>query len=195
MGLDRFSVLGMSGGGPYAAVCAYKIPKRLTSVGIVSGMGPANTPGIKQGSCWIIPKKPTLIRKPFLYLMALGVRKAPDKVIANSMDVLPEPDKKLLQEADVAQTYINCIQESFRSGVSGVNCEAGIYTRPWGFQISDIKIDLHLWHGDLDLNVPISVGRYYADNIPNCNSTFFENEGHISIFRNRADIILSTLLK
>ena len=53
--LDRFSVLGMSGGGPYAVVCAYMIPERLTSVGIVSGMGPANAPGIKQGACWIIP--------------------------------------------------------------------------------------------------------------------------------------------
>jgi pimeloyl-ACP methyl ester carboxylesterase len=35
--LDRFAVLGYSGGGPYAAACALKIPERLTRVGIVSG--------------------------------------------------------------------------------------------------------------------------------------------------------------
>ena len=37
LGLDRFSVLGVSGGGGYAAVCAAKIPERLSKVVIVSG--------------------------------------------------------------------------------------------------------------------------------------------------------------
>jgi len=32
MGIDRFSILGVSGGGPYAAACAYKIPHRLDTV-------------------------------------------------------------------------------------------------------------------------------------------------------------------
>ncbi len=29
--LDRFAVVGFSGGGPYALACAYKIPHRLTA--------------------------------------------------------------------------------------------------------------------------------------------------------------------
>ena len=36
--IDKFAVEGISGGGPYAAACAYKIPKRLTSCGIISGV-------------------------------------------------------------------------------------------------------------------------------------------------------------
>jgi pimeloyl-ACP methyl ester carboxylesterase len=40
LGLDRFGVVGNSAGGPYAAACAYKIPARLTHVGIVSGVAP-----------------------------------------------------------------------------------------------------------------------------------------------------------
>jgi pimeloyl-ACP methyl ester carboxylesterase len=40
LGIDRFAVLGYSGGGPYAVVCALAIPERLTCVGIVSGAGP-----------------------------------------------------------------------------------------------------------------------------------------------------------
>ena len=30
LGIDKFAVEGISGGGPYAAACAYKIPDRLT---------------------------------------------------------------------------------------------------------------------------------------------------------------------
>ncbi len=36
----RFSVVGMSGGGPYALACARRIPERLVACGIVSGVGP-----------------------------------------------------------------------------------------------------------------------------------------------------------
>ena len=37
--IDKFAVEGISGGGPYAAACAYKIPERLISCGIISGLG------------------------------------------------------------------------------------------------------------------------------------------------------------
>ena len=44
--LDRFSVLGLSGGVSYAAVCASKIPSCLYAVGIVSSQAPADVPGV-----------------------------------------------------------------------------------------------------------------------------------------------------
>ncbi len=191
--LDRFSVLGMSGGGPYASACAFKIPERLNTVGIVSGMGPANAPGARQGASWVIPRKNRLVRRLFLYLMAFGVRKQPDKVISSSLDLLPEPDRMLLNEPGTAKIYIESILESFRAGTGGVNHEAGLYTRPWEFELGDITAEVHLWHGELDQNVPVSVGRFYAENIPNCNANFFDDEGHLSILRNRADSILRTL--
>ena len=39
LGLERFAILGGSGGGPYAAACAAKIPERLRAAVIVSGVG------------------------------------------------------------------------------------------------------------------------------------------------------------
>lgn len=46
LGIDQFSILGVSGGGPYAAACAHQMPDRLISVGIVCGMGPVDVPRI-----------------------------------------------------------------------------------------------------------------------------------------------------
>ena len=37
--IDRFAVARFSGGGPYALACAVKIPHRLLSCGIISGVG------------------------------------------------------------------------------------------------------------------------------------------------------------
>ena len=38
--IKKFAVMGVSGGGPYSAVCAYKIPERVTKAGIVVGLAP-----------------------------------------------------------------------------------------------------------------------------------------------------------
>ena len=40
LGIDRFSVLGISGGGPHALACAYRIPTRLCEVAIASSPCP-----------------------------------------------------------------------------------------------------------------------------------------------------------
>src|SRR5262245_54218318 len=39
LGLERFAVLGFSGGGPYVFACAAQIPQRLTAAVVVSGGG------------------------------------------------------------------------------------------------------------------------------------------------------------
>jgi pimeloyl-ACP methyl ester carboxylesterase len=41
LGIDRFAVLGVSGGGGYALACAYAAPRRVPAVVVVSGMTPA----------------------------------------------------------------------------------------------------------------------------------------------------------
>src|SRR5580704_16172425 len=43
--VDRFSVVGISGGGPHAAACARFLPDRVSGAGIVSGVGPMADPG------------------------------------------------------------------------------------------------------------------------------------------------------
>jgi pimeloyl-ACP methyl ester carboxylesterase len=40
LGLERFAVVGFSGGGPYALACAHSIPERLISCGVISGTCP-----------------------------------------------------------------------------------------------------------------------------------------------------------
>ena len=50
LNIDSFAVLGISGGGPYAASCAFVIQDRLVKTGIVCGMGSSDAPGMKDGA-------------------------------------------------------------------------------------------------------------------------------------------------
>ena len=192
--IDTFSVLGISGGGPYAAACAFQTGGRLLKTGIVCGMGPADAPGTKDGVSWSIPGKPSIVRSALLKLTAMGLERDPDQFLSKSKETMASLDGQLLDQPEPAALFIDGMQEAFRQGTGGANHEAGLYRRPWGFSLEDISAEVHLWHGDQDLNVPLSVGRYVAEAIPNCQATFLENEGHLTLPYNHLREILNVLV-
>ncbi len=193
--INRFAVLAVSGGGPYGHACAYKIAERLTATAIVCGMGPLEAPGTKEGGSWTFPGKPSLIRRLFLMLTVKGLRDAPDRFESNMLKMVSDPDRKLMaNQPEVAKMLLDSWREAFRPGIGGVNHESGLYTRPWGFRLQEIPVEVHLWHGEKDNNVPGSVGHYVAEAIPNCSATFFEDEGHFTIGLNHVSEFLSVLV-
>lgn len=190
---QRFGVMGISGGGPYAAACAYKIPERLSTTLMVSSMGPFNAPHVKEGLSWTIPGKPSLGRRLLLMLFNLGLKRDPDKFVIRSKKQFPEPDRLVLDKPEMTKVYIEMLKEAFRSGIRGAYQEAKLYARPWKFRLQDISTRVYLWHGEKDENVPVSVGHFLADSIPDCQATFLENDAHISLSGNHINEILNIL--
>ncbi|MFC1963495.1 alpha/beta fold hydrolase [Chloroflexota bacterium] len=194
--LDRFAVLGLSGGGPYAAACAFKIPKRLNATAIVCGMGPSEAPGAKEGASWIYAGKTPEERKQMLTGMAYLLRENPDELVSQMKEApFPEPDKVLMDRPGFQRMLIDlAFVEALRPGIEGVDHEAALYARPWMFRLQDISTEVHLWHGEMDINVLVSVGRYVADAIPNCRAKFLPSEAHFSIAHNHIREILNILV-
>jgi pimeloyl-ACP methyl ester carboxylesterase len=183
--LDRFAVLGVSGGGPYAAACAFKIPERLTATAIVSGVGPVDAPGTKDGSSWTLYGKGSVTRRFMLMMLSMGLRKNPDQFASKLEESFSGPDKELLlTKPETVNAVMGTFGEALRPGIAGLHYEAGLYTQPWGFQLENITAEIHLWHGEQDGNVLVSVGRYVADALPNCQANFIENEGHLTLTLN-----------
>jgi len=193
--VDRFAVLGLSGGGPYASACAFKISERLTATAIVSGMGPAEAPGSKDGTSWTYPGKGSVTRRLLLMLTSMGLRKRPDQFSSNMKESFKGPDRELaLENPELLNGVVETFGEALRPGIAGANYEAGLYTHPWGFQLEDITAEVHLWHGVQDYNVLVSVGRYVAGAIPNCHATFMENEGHLTLIHQHVRDVLGALI-
>jgi pimeloyl-ACP methyl ester carboxylesterase len=199
--LDRFAVVGISGGGPYTAACALKISGRLTATAIVCGMPPSEAPGIKEAIAWSMFAQSPEERRPMLTGMASLMRENPDQfvsgIVSGMKQSYPEgnPDRVVLDQPGFAKMFVDrTFGEALRLGIDGVDQDAALYALPWGFQLQDITAEVHLWHGEQDLNVPISAARYVADAIPNCHATFFKDEGHISITHNHIREILNVLV-
>ena len=173
--IDKFAVEGASGGGPYSLASAYKIAHRLTHVGILSGVGPQ----WDSGEPWHRPRSP----------------KDAEEFWLEVSKQLPKPDKKVVLDPTTLELLSEELFEAFRQGAHGPAYEGELYGKDWGFRLEDISpnVDVHVWHGELDVNVPISMGRAVAKAIPNCKSRFYAKEGHYSTMLNHLEEIIKTL--
>jgi pimeloyl-ACP methyl ester carboxylesterase len=201
LGISRFAILGVSGGGPYAAACALRIPERLTAVGIVCGLGPLDSAEItdrmmgKNRWIFFLARCLPWVARISLWRTAYLVQRNPERMLGTMMGALPDPDKTVLTRPEVKTTIKENVVEAFRSGSRGAACELLLLTRPWGFSLKDIATHVHLWHGEQDESVPPNVARYQARTIPSCRASFYPGEGHFSLVINHMEEILSSLLK
>lgn len=197
LNLEHFAVMGYSAGGPYAAACAFKIPQRLTAVGIVSGIGPIDAPGALEGMTktnrtgfTLGPKAPWLLRL-YWWNFARQLRGNPERFITQRSAQRPEPDRVALADPEVREIYINVWREGFRHGARGATWETLLFARSWGFHLQDIHIPVYLWHGELDNAAPI---KYMASAIPDCRAKFFPQDGHISLIVNHYEELLRAMV-
>ncbi|TMB73516.1 MAG: alpha/beta hydrolase [Deltaproteobacteria bacterium] len=201
LGINRFATIGVSGGGPYAAACALKIPQRLTAVAIVCGLGPLDTPNgtdrmIRTNHLiFFLGRRLPWLAKISLWRIAYQVRRNPEGTLRRMIVALPDPDKAVLARPEVKTAMKDNVVEAFRGGSRGAACELLLYTRPWGFLLQDIATRVNLWHGEQDVSVPPTMGQYQARTIPNCRAIFYPGEGHFSLVINHMEEVLSGLLE
>ncbi len=185
LGIGRFPVIGLSGGGPYAAACALKIPHRLTSVAIVSSMGPVHIPGATNGMgrqsqvFFALARRLPWITHPAMWWLGRQARRDVGRLLDRMSAGLPAADRAVLDRPEVRAGLQDDIAEAFRRGSRGAAWELSLLTRPWGFRPEEIQMEVHLWHGEADVSVSPSMGRYLAGAIPNCRARFYPGEGHL----------------
>ncbi|MGA3124745.1 MAG: alpha/beta hydrolase [Polyangiaceae bacterium] len=80
-------------------------------------------------------------------------------------------------------------REAFRQGPTAFATELALAAGPWGFRLEDIRVPVHLWHGELDVSTPVAMGRYLAATIPGCHATFVSAEGHFVAYAKWAEIL------
>ena len=198
LGLARFTVVGVSGGGPYAAACAHSIPERLDAVAIVSGVAPFDADALFAGMMWpntlimrIAQRAPWMVK--WGLRLAVILRGFPRFAIGLVARSLESPDRTVLARSEVRETIARSLVESLRQGARGIVNELLILARPWGFRLDEVSTDVHLWHGERDRMVPASHGRRLCDELPRSHCEFFPEEGHFSLVIDHAGQIFSTL--
>jgi pimeloyl-ACP methyl ester carboxylesterase len=108
---------------------------------------------------------------------------------------LPEADRlttqRMLTRPGAQRAVIADLRESFRQGTTVMAADLLRYSRPWGFRLDEVAITVHLWHGEQDPKVPITVARQLATSLPRCHAHFGAG-GHLMAC-DHADEILTTV--
>ena len=194
LGIQRFAVVGISGGGPYVAACAKKIPQRLTAAAISGGMGPTDVHGAMEGApaqrrigAFVARYAPWLVR-PLLWLTS-NPQRNPQRFFERNTAHNPSADQVLLAQPKVREMLTASYIEATRSGLRGYAWEVCIVAQPWGFRLEEISMEVQLWHGEEDTSTPLAMGQYMAEAMPRCRATFLPGEGHFLMFTHWGEIL------
>lgn len=198
--IEKFHVLGWSAGGPHALVCAYKMPERVISGAIVSGLGPADRPNPYEGYQGFLKLLMILGRKfpklvyVFRRIAAKQINNPSEKMGDKFVKSLPEVDQKPFENSAVKEMLIANIKEGYKQGGEGPARDDIIINSPWKFDIREIQTRFDIWQGDSDANVPINQGKYQASLLPKNNFHVLKNRGHMLLL-DEWKTVLSELIK
>jgi pimeloyl-ACP methyl ester carboxylesterase len=187
LGLDRFAVAGVSGGGPHALACGVAASDRLTRIGVICGLGPMDRSGVEEG---MNPFNVVLVRaardnpeqvEAMIGVMATVATADPLAAADQMAAALPETDRAVLARPEIREVLPEVLLEGFHQGPAAAAQEFLMLSRPWGFRLEDITCDVSFWQGDADANVPVAHVRYMADVIPNSSLEIVPGKGHYSL--------------
>ena len=182
--IKKFAVIGVSGGGPYAAACAYKIPERLTNTGIVVGIAPTYIPKLLDNMPfltkfgWAHYARSPLLRKSAALMHFINAKYGPSLGLHRFL-FGAKKDRQAFSNSQLRSKVKKDYQEAFRNGYKGVEQDLKLYTTNWGFELRDIKTKVYLWYGAKDENVPLKMGEYYKSQKPNSELFIDQNGGHL----------------
>lgn len=191
VGWKRFAVAGISGGGPHALACGYGLPDRVAVVAVISGVAPF-WPGALEGMLATTRRGFQLARwAPWLLtLMARWAISSREQFLGKLRRELPECDRRIVARPEVARVLTENYAEALLT--DEMAHEMVLLRRQWGFALSDIRVPIELWHGELDRNVPVAHGHRMAATIGDCRAHFRADAGHYLVF-DEWEVILASV--
>jgi len=200
LGLGRFRILGLSGGGPYALASMWALGGRVIAGATVCGALPA-APGpdrrylspVYQMMLALHDRAPWLLQAALVPLVRVARVPPPRPLLWLGLRTVGPSDRAALWPRDRFPQYFPGFQNAMRSGMRGLWEDGNPYSRPWPFDPAEIRCPLTLWHGKQDRNFAVAGAAALAARIPGAH--FREtDDGHYSILANQAAPVLEALM-
>ncbi|MEJ5255407.1 MAG: alpha/beta hydrolase [Acidimicrobiales bacterium] len=201
LGLDRFALVGLSGGGPYVLACAYLLPDRVVAGAVLGGIGPTVGPEAAPGYTRLLaPFGPLLsaVAGPAGLALSCLLRPLAATVASPAFDLYarfgPSPDRPVLARADMKAAFLHDLTTAIPRGLRAPVYDLVLFARHWGFSLRDIRVPIRFWHGADDIIVPLSHGVHQAELVPDAELTVVPGGGHFSGYETVHEV-LDTLLE
>jgi pimeloyl-ACP methyl ester carboxylesterase len=204
LGVGTFAVFGVSAGGPPALACGFALQPRVAAVGLVSAVGPyvdepSLLPHLRAEARELVelalsdPEAAEAEARRACEAEAAAAAGAPEELLDAWPPGTPDSDRELMRDPTIRARFLAAFRETAARGAEGMLDETLLhYVRPWGFPPGEVRVPVHIWHGDRDPLVPVEAARLLARRIPSARLTEYRGEGHTVDYRH-IDEILSRL--
>jgi pimeloyl-ACP methyl ester carboxylesterase len=173
LAIDRFGVMGHSGGSTFALACGALLPERVLGVVGVAGLAPLGA----QGLDWFAGMAGGAAR----LRAATQGRAALEAYLASS-----EFDPEEFTPADHAAlagawSWLGTVAgQALEGGAGGMVDDELAYVGRWGFDPGEVRAPVLLVHGGQDRIAPSAHARWLAARIPSAELWLRPDDGHIS---------------
>ena len=187
--LEKFRVLGISGGAPYAYALAWAMPERVRAIAVASGAPNiaelSDQSGLLALYRWLMfadQRFPApLCRLGFRLARPLLSLRPPRRSRSWLLKFLQPCDADSLRDELAFEACFESQRRAWKASAEGVLADAQLFAQPWGFSLSELRVPVRLWHGDSDRSFSPGVAKEMAEKIPNCHLHIIEGAGHYSV--------------
>ena len=186
--LDRFAVVGRSGGGPHALACAAMLPDRVTRAAVLVSLAPPDAAGLDwydgmtedniRDFSTVDQDLPTLVDR--LGARADRLRRDPGAIFDVLRDQLNVVDRRVVNDFAIRRLLADSYREALRTGPAGWIDDVCALRRPWGFSLRSITAPVRLWHGADDSIAPVGHTRWLARCVPGARIQVQTGAGHFA---------------
>ena len=193
--IDRFALVGISGGAPFATITAAHYGDRVTALGLVSPMGPIadvhdqiSIPALQQRFFLQLPHRQRVVKWGSAGANAV-FQMAPGPSYDLAVRTLPPADRDIMTRKAVKAHVIEDVHQSLTFDGEGTRTDFVIFSQPWGVDYSCITAPAILWQGTADTIVPIGAAMALGKLIPRCRVVELDGEGHFWGLREVEEIL------
>jgi pimeloyl-ACP methyl ester carboxylesterase len=198
--IDRFALIGLSGGGPYVLACAHEMPERVVAGASLGGVapllgsdaGPPYSPLVTFAGRQIPRIKRALGET--LSAAVMPLRPHASAAIDLFLQICPKADRHIFINPEMREMFSHDIVAGTREGIRGPVYDLALFHEAWGFSPRHIRVPIRFWHGEADAIVPPSHSRHLARLVPDSALVLVPGEGHFAGFTG-IEAVLDTLLE
>jgi pimeloyl-ACP methyl ester carboxylesterase len=201
LGAEWCYTMGWSGGGPHTLACAALLPDRIRAAIAIASVAPYPADGLdwtagmghenvdEFGAALAGSESLRAFQEP--RAPSLGEVTA-DEVADSLGDLIPPVDRAALT-GELAEEIAEDLRRALATGIWGWHDDDLAFTRPWGFDVDDIRVPLAIWQGEEDRMVPFAHGQWLAARIPGVRAHLLPDHGHLSLAVSSLPAILDDL--
>jgi pimeloyl-ACP methyl ester carboxylesterase len=172
--LDRFAVVGRSGGGPHALACSALLPDRVTRTAVLVGLAPSNADGLdwydgmseSNVNEYTTAEVDQVTLTEHLHELARRTADDPESFMELLREQMTEADRRVVNGLPIRRQFLDTYREALRCGPYGWIDDDLAFRSNWGFAFEGITGPVRLWHGAEDNFSPVNHSRWLAGRIP-----------------------------